>query len=637
MTSSARNLKRNEQTGRSEQTGQGVSPDTTRQRSSTFPVSLVLAGSMAVLVLTAVAFVLFIGLWTSQRNTIDLLNNQLELIVGSIESDVRGYLEPALAQVEFVRRRIATGAVDPSDRQRLTDLLSGSLAAAPQIEVIVYWDKDFRQLVILNDSSGQAATVIEGGRDNSEATKIKDGRARIATGPFWDDIVFSPESGRSYVNLVQPVRVKGEYIGFLVVGVSLAELSKYVTEVGDLFNANAFILYGRDRVLAHPLLTQTHPEQSIENPVVAIGRVGDIVLDGIWSGQPAEFFDRAAKAGVNVVVSEVGDVEHVAFYRWVNDFGSPPWAIGAWLVSDDADEELERLAFAAAAGLAIAVIATLAAVLLGRRLARPISLLAQSATQIGALDLAHVSSLRGSRVRELNDQAIAFNSMLAGLRWFETYVPRTLVTRLIRTGDASSLESQERILTVMFTDIVGFTAESERLPAAEVASLLNEHFALLGGCVDSEGGTIDKFIGDGLMAFWGAPDEQGDTAIRACRAALKMVQAVEAENAKREINQESRIRVRIGIHSGPVVVGNIGAPGRMNYTIVGDTVNTGQRLESLGKELDRGESVTTLVSDAVASQVQDEHIVFEPAGSFQVKGKFREVSVYRLLAGEPVG
>ncbi len=606
--------------------------DTVVRRSSTLPVALVLAGSMAVLVLAAVVSVLVIGLWTSQRNTVDLLNQRSVLIIGSIESDVRGYLEPALAQVEFVRRRVAAGDVEPSDQRRMSDLLSGSLAAAPQIEVIVFWDTDFRQLIVVNDAPDDPSNVIVVERDNSETARIKDERARAATGPFWDDIVFSSEVGISYVNLVQPLRVDGEYVGFLAVGVSLSELSKYVTEVGDLFDVNAFILYGRDRVLAHPLLTQTHPEQSEDNPVVALDRVGDIVLEGIWKGDTADLFDGAAKAGVNVVIMEVGEIEHVAIYRWVNDFGSPPWAIGAWLISDDADDELDRLGFAAAAGLAIAVIATLGAVWLGRRLARPISLLAQSATQIGALDLSHVHALPGSRVRELNDQAAAFNSMLAGLRWFETYVPRALVTRLIRSGDASRLESQERILTVMFTDIVGFSTESERLPAADIASLLNEHFALLGGCVDAEEGTIDKFIGDGLMAFWGAPEEQADTAARACRAAVKMVQAVEAENAKRAISQEPRIRVRIGIHTGPVVVGNIGAPGRMNYTIVGDTVNTGQRLEALGKELDRGEAVTILVSDAVVSQVEESGISFEEAGSFQVKGKMREVSVYRLLA-----
>lgn len=604
---------------------------TIHRRSSTLPVALVLAGSMGALVLSAVALVLFIGAWTGRANTIDLLNERSELILGSIERDVRAHLQPAMAQVEFVRRRIASGEIELSNSQRLSDLLMGSLAAAPQIEVITFWDTDFRQTLAFNDSSSASASVIQRQNNVSPAVLQKAELARSASGPFWDDVVFVPEVGLSYVNLVQPVRIDESFVGFVVVGVSVPALSEFVTEVGELFDANAFILYGRDRVLAHPLLTQAHPEQSAENPVVSIGRVGDIVLDEIWSADVVEGFEPAAKRGVNVVAMNVGSVDHVAIYRWLNDFGSTPWVIGAWLVSEDADAELERLSSGILAGLGVAVIATLMAIWMGRRMARPIADLARSAQQIGALDLSRVSGLSGSRIRELNDQAIAFNSMLAGLKWFETYVPKTLVSRLIRFGDASMIQSQERILTVMFTDIVGFTAESENLPAAETASFLNEHFALIGGCVDSEGGTIDKFIGDGLMAFWGAPDEQVDTALRACRAALKMVKAVEAENAKREVEQLPAIRVRIGIHSGSVIVGNIGAPGRMNYTIVGDTVNTGQRLEGLGKELDNGDTVTVLVSDVVAAEVIDDRIRFEAAGSFHVKGKFREVSVYRLL------
>jgi class 3 adenylate cyclase len=154
------------------------------------------------------------------------------------------------------------------------------------------------------------------------------------------------------------------------------------------------------------------------------------------------------------------------------------------------------------------------------------------------------------------------------------------VTRLIRAGDAGTIRPEARELTVMFTDIAGFTAMSETRPAPEVADFLNEHFALLGACVEAEGGTVDKFIGDALMAFWGAPETQTDTAPRACRAALAIARAVDADNARRTAAGRPAIRIRIGLHSGPVVVGNVGWPGRINYTIVGDTVNTCQRLEA---------------------------------------------------------
>ena len=123
--------------------------------------------------------------------------------------------------------------------------------------------------------------------------------------------------------------------------------------------------------------------------------------------------------------------------------------------------------------------------------------------------------------------------MLRGLRWFEVYVPRTLVERLLHLGAAGSLDSVEREITVMFTDIASFTAFSEGRPAAEVAAFLNRHFALVSQAIEAEGDTVDKFIGDGVMAFWGAPEAQPDHAERAARAALAIAEAIRADNRAR--------------------------------------------------------------------------------------------------------
>src|SRR3546814_11538037 len=123
--------------------------------------------------------------------------------------------------------------------------------------------------------------------------------------------------------------------------------------------------------------------------------------------------------------------------------------------------------------------------------------------------------------------------MLSGLRWFETYVPRSLVMRLIRLGEGG-VESEERPVTVMFTDIVGFTAASQRLTPRDTADFLNHHFALVAAAIDASGGTLDKYMGDAVMAFWGAPDDQPDHAARACRAALARMRAVVAANRARK-------------------------------------------------------------------------------------------------------
>src|SRR3546814_6000796 len=120
---------------------------------------------------------------------------------------------------------------------------------------------------------------------------------------------------------------------------------------------------------------------------------------------------------------------------------------------------------------------------------------------------------------------------------------------------------------------------SERLTAQETADLLNEHFALVTACIEAEGGIVDKFIGDAVMAMWGAIKRDEDHAVHACAAVRAIGMAMAADNARRLMLGKPILRMRVGIHSGPVVIGNIGAPGRINFTVVGDTVNTAQRLE----------------------------------------------------------
>jgi class 3 adenylate cyclase len=212
-------------------------------------------------------------------------------------------------------------------------------------------------------------------------------------------------------------------------------------------------------------------------------------------------------------------------------------------------------------------------------------------------------------------------------------VPRRLVKRLMEEGGSrEGVRSMRRTLTLMFTDIAGFTTQSEAMPADQVARFLNEHFALTAACVEAERGTIDKYIGDAMMAFWGAPGHQEDHAERSLRAALAIVRALRDDNARRRSQGQPAIRMRIGLHTGDVVVGNIGSPGRVNYTIVGDAVNVGQRLEQLGNEvMSPQEDVVVLLSEDTMRRVPTGMAPLEPIGERRVKGREQPLKVYRLL------
>ncbi|MGF1611979.1 MAG: adenylate/guanylate cyclase domain-containing protein [Kiloniellales bacterium] len=601
-------------------------------RFGTLPFAATLAASVGLLVLLAVAAVLAIQWRTSQQNTLSLLNREAVLIVDRLETGVRLHLQPASALAGFVAGQVEAGSLEPSDQAAMAEILTGALAAAPQISGAVFVDPSFHQSGVTRGSGALARFE----RDVSRLPGIGQAmdEARLAGEAFWAEPVFT-EFGATVINLRQPLLREGRFLGLLVVGITVPELSEIVTQAGDLFGATAFVLYGRDRVLAHPFLASTASRGSHDEPLTPLNETGDLVLASLWEGETIRGFEQAAAAEVKVQQLGVGGQDYVVLVKWIEGYGNRPWALGAWFPAADVTVELRRLWLAGAAGVAILLLAVLAAILLGRFVARPIVRVAANAAKVGALDLEQVELLAPSAIRELNDQARAFNAMLAGLRSFETYVPRSLVTRLIREGDGGALRAEERELTVLFTDIVGFTPMCEGLPASEVAQFLNEHFALLGACIEAEGGTVDKFIGDALMAFWGAPDKQKDRAIRACRAALAIARAVEADNADRATRGQPPIRLRVGIHTGPVMVGNVGWPGRMNYTIVGDTVNSCQRLEALGKELPGGgeheAAVTILISGETAERLGPDFTT-EHVGNIEVRGRREPIEVYRLLA-----
>ncbi|GEC34087.1 adenylate/guanylate cyclase domain-containing protein [Sinorhizobium fredii] len=185
---------------------------------------------------------------------------------------------------------------------------------------------------------------------------------------------------------------------------------------------------------------------------------------------------------------------------------------------------------------------------------------------------------------------------------------------------------------MLFTDIVDFTSFAERLSASDAATFLNDHFQQLAACVEAEGGTIDKYIGDSLMAFWGAPEMQPDHSARACRAAIAIAAAIVGDNRRRRGLGLPPVRIRIGIHAGPAMVGNIGAPGRINYTLVGDIVNTAQRIEDVAKKcMTNEDEAVILVSDAVLRSAGPECSA-QPVGEHILRGRHEPTHVFRLEA-----
>jgi len=178
--------------------------------------------------------------------------------------------------------------------------------------------------------------------------------------------------------------------------------------------------------------------------------------------------------------------------------------------------------------------------------------------------------------------------------------------------------------SILFADIVGFTARCESLPPEEVAAFLNQFFSLAADIIFKYGGTLDKFIGDAVMAFFGAPLPQDDHAERAVRSAIDLMRALEIWNGEREAEGLDRIEVRVAVNSGPVVVGDIGSASRVDYTVLGNTVNVTARLEEhVAKpgSIVLGETTQAAVSDLFPT---------ESLGAVQLKGLSRKINIFRV-------
>ncbi len=590
------------------------------------PIRGLLALSSGGVVLVATFTVLWIALQASSTNTIELLNDRMVLILDGIENEVRDKLDSAGNLVDGIAKEIQTPHFRAATPDEILDAMTVVLSTTPEVGVLLYWDRNMARRGVFRDADGtlkRLPTIVEA---DPRARK------RLASIPpdgphVWGAPVV--ENGTTYLNVVARIGSAQADVAFVAAAVSLDQFSRFVASVGKLYGATAFILYGEGKLLAHPELT-ANGLQVLSYRVIPVSEAKDPVIVNLGNGVPITFMEAARARGVQVERVEVDETNYVVLQRWVKGYGAEPIAIGAYYMQTQLSDTMRRLMMSAFAGIGVAVLAVIAAILLGGFIARPVRRLAESASDVARLDLASASRPSGSAIAELDQQAHAFNLMLDGLKVFETYVPRQLVQRLIALGSEKSVASQTREVTVMFTDIVGFTTISDHMGAEETAAFLNRHFGMLADCIGAEHGSIDKYIGDAVMAFWGAPDRMDDHAARAVNAARCIAQVITADNRRRAGKGLKPIRMRIGLHSGPAVVGNIGAPVRVNYTIVGDTVNVAQRIESLGHKFDDGADVTVLLSAATAKLAGLSGPEAEDVGEHVLAGVPHPVAVVRL-------
>lgn len=279
-----------------------------------------------------------------------------------------------------------------------------------------------------------------------------------------------------------------------------------------------------------------------------------------------------------------------------------------------------------AVGVALTTI--LAAVLLGRalssRIARPIAAIAEDLGRVGAFAISHEPTPR-SFIREVSELGASVDRMKASLRSFAHYVPTDLVRRLLAHGQEAQLGGEVRRLTIYFSDIANFTTISEGMGPDRLVEALGRYLQLVTETITRHGGTVDKFIGDGIMAFFNAPEPLPDHPRQACVAALEAQRRLAAAAAQAPPG-EPVFHTRMGLGLGEVLVGNIGTPDRFAYTLIGDEVNLASRLEGLNKLYG-----TAIIASAAVTEEAGDGFEWRRLDRVAVKGRHQGTLVCELM------
>ena len=439
--------------------------------------------------------------------------------------------------------------------------------------------------------------------------------ALAVTDPF-----INPDTGHPVIALGYPILVQENFVGVASAHITFRGLSELLARHKASPNSITVIADEHGELLAHPL-----PTKSVQ---VADGRLQVTSWADVDDPQIVEAVHRRAAGSpdrFNFTLGHEG-TEYVALFSKFPTGSGKTWQVLVVTPTADFVGELERTnRLLIWLMLAVVVAESTLIYVMAGRVSNPIELVSQAMRRIRSLSFGEQMPPR-SRIREIAELQHAARLLANALRSFAMFAPIGIVRDLIESGRPIAPGVEQRFMTILFADVESFTTIAEQLSSQELSEQTSHYFETVTSAVAEESGTIDKFIGDCVMALWGAPAVMEDHVFRACVAALRASRRMERLNASWAAEGRKEMRVRIGIHCDTVVVGNVGSRARLSYTVMGDGVNVASRIEGLNKQF--GTSIC--ISQNVYDRVSD-RIVGRALGRVSVKGRKTEIMVYELL------
>jgi adenylate cyclase len=610
-----------------------------------------LAGLVLLTVAVTAILIHLTWFYAARRNVADVVGQLNRQIVGSVQHEVRATLNEAWSVQEAVQSIFFQEAIKPTDEAKREFIFLALLRSHPTVSWIALGFPDgafFGALKAADDEidmvevkrnpetgirqqrvdtyTPQPGDVLFRGREitpsDYEATaQAWYQRAVAEDGPGWSMLSHLPYRGRAAIVTSTPIVIDLDFAGVLAVVVELERLSQFLAGLKVGKTGTVVLLSRNGQVVASAASAAIERQRQGEMPE----------LDSLARNHPVLASVAALLAGKGVNLADLqetrqlqttGPIDGKDYFVTFSPLKFNGWVVATVIPADDFLASIRRtvaLLLVALAGLTL-LIAAIAVLSANRLVGAPLLRIAGQLKHIEEFRLERVGRVT-SPLRELDDLSAALLQMSRGLASFRKYMPTELVRTLVSRGVEARPGGQQQTLTVMFTDLAGYTSISERL-GDRVVPLLAQYLEVVSTAVLGRGGTIDKFIGDGVMAFWGAPAPNERHAFDACAAALGCQCLLASQRAAAEHCGGTALRMRIGINTGRMLVGNIGSNERLSYTVIGDPVNVASRLEPLGKlygvDIIIGEQTRIAAGDAIIVRRLDRVAVYGRSGGLAI-------------------
>jgi adenylate cyclase len=594
--------------------------------------------------------------WTiaSRNNVTDLANQISAEIARGVSGEMDTMFASARAAQDTIGNLLREGAFDIEDKTARNQVFLSFLLSNSNFSWVSYgkpngdfygaqrrdeanlrlvssrWDEKAKtatrsEQFLVNDGERMVATITQNRTNDYNSTTRSWYKLAIASPGthVWTDVYVFSVSGRPGVNAALADKNGKDLRGVISIAIELEQVSHYLRKIKSTRSGVAFVMDSNARMIAFKDDSEiSRPSANPDQPeLLQIKQTTNPLLRRAHAALVHEGIDlKTLVTSKNFTYVDPKDGE--SYFVSITKASQKDWFVVTVIPEADFMAEVQKNSTKVVLAVAAALLLVcLIAIVTSRTLfVTPLRRIVEQTKLIAEFKLDHVRPI-SSKIIEIEALSSSIQNMSGGLRSFGRYLPSDLVQRLLKQGLVAELGGSRRSLTIMFMDLEGFSALSERL-GHRIVPLLGDYLGAMSRLIVGRHGTIDKFIGDAIMAFWGAPVENEDQALDACRAALACIQAMRDST----LNHDGKLRIRIGINSGRVVVGNIGATDRLNYTVIGDPVNLASRVEGLSKAY--GTSI--LITQHTFEMVKYE-VIARRLDVVQVRGREEPVAIYELL------